>query len=84
MDPLADLEHEGDVVVDEQDACAVVADGVDRGREARNLRLGKPSGRLVHEHETGLGRQRPRDPEPPLIAVRQLRCRAVRVAPEIE
>ena len=35
VDPFADVEHESDVVVDEQDAGAAVAHGVDRGREAR-------------------------------------------------
>ena len=84
VDALADLEHERDVVVDEQHAGAAVADGADRGREARHLRLGKAGRRLVHQHEARLGRECPGDAEPPLVAVRQRRRRSVGVRGEAE
>ena len=34
-----------------------------------HLRLGEPGGRLVHQHERRLGRERARDAEPSLVAV---------------
>ena len=52
----------------------------DRG-ELRHLRLGEARGRLVHQHEPRLGRQRPRDAEPPLVAVGERPAPAARPAP---
>src|SRR5206468_7180843 len=51
MDSLADLEHQRDVVVDEQNTGAAIANGADRGGESRYLRLGQTRRGLVHEHE---------------------------------
>ena len=59
-------------MVDQQHAGVVlVADGAHDGRELRHLGLRQPRRGLVHEHEPRLGRERPRDAEPPLVAVRE-------------
>ena len=59
---MVDQEHAGVVLV---------ADGSDHVRELRHLGLGQPRSRLVEEDEPRLGRERARDPEPPLVAVRE-------------
>ena len=45
---------------------------------------GKPGGRLVHQHEPRLGRERAGDAEPPLVAVRERRRGRVGVGGEPE
>ena len=72
VDPVADLHHERHVVVDQEHARVVVVAHRphDRG-ELGHLRLGQPGGRLVEQHEARLGRERARDAEPPLVAVRE-------------
>ena len=81
VDAVADLHDQRDVVVDQQHARAeVVADGADDGGEGGDLGLVQPGRRLVHQHEPRLERERPRDAEPALVAVRQDRGRARRRA----
>ena len=84
VDPVADVEDERDVVVDEQDAGAVLLHGANRGGEARDLRLGEPRGRLVHEHEARLGGERASDAEPPLVTVRDRRRGLARIRGQVE
>ena len=72
VDPVADVHDQRHVVVDQQDArVVVVPHRADDGGELGNLGLGQPGGRLVHEHEERLHRERPGDPEPALVAVRE-------------
>ena len=72
LDPVADVHDQRHVVIDEEHAGVVlVADRAHDLGERRHLGLGQPGGRLVHEHEPRLGRERARDAEPPLVAVRQ-------------
>ena len=52
--------------------------------EVGNLRLGQAGRRLVEQHEARLGRERARDAEPPLVAVRERRRGRVGVAREPE
>ena len=47
--------------------------------ERRHLRLRQARRGLVHEQEARLGRERPRDPEPSLVAVRERARRRVGV-----
>ena len=66
------------VVVDQEHARSeVVADGADDGGEGGDLGLVQPGRRLVHQHEPRLERERPRDAEPALVAVREHRRRLV-------
>ena len=67
------------VVVDQQHAGPVLVAhrAYDRG-EVGHLGLGEPGRRLVHQHEARLGRERARNPELALVAVRQRRRRLVR------
>ncbi len=74
VDAVADLHDQRHVVVDQQDAAlVVVAHRADDGGEVGHLRLRQAGRRLVHEHEPGLHRERPRDAELPLVAVRERR-----------
>ena len=62
----------------------VVPHRADDGGELGHLRLGQPGGRLVHQHEQRLHRERPRDAEPALVAVRERPGRHERVRAEAE
>src|SRR4051812_25177118 len=84
MDPFAHLEDESDVVIDEQDTGAALADGGDGRGEARYLRLGQAGRRLVHEDESWFRRQGPGDSQPPLVSVRERGGRLVGVLGEPE
>ena len=57
----------------------LVANRADDRREGRHLRLREAGGRLVEQHEARLGRERPGNAEPALVAVRERRRRARRV-----
>ena len=63
--------------------CSALTERTTR-RELRDLGLGKTRGGLVHQHERRLGGERPRDAEPPLVAVRERRRRHLGVAIEPE
>ena len=77
VDAVADLHDQRHVVVDQQHAGAVlVAHRADDRGELGHLRLREAGGRLVHQDEARLGRERARDAEPPLVAVRERRRRA--------
>ena len=65
-------------------ALVVVAHRADDGGELGHLRLGQPGRRLVHQHEPRLRRERPRDAEPALVAVRERRRPASARAAEPE
>ena len=72
VDPVADVHDQRHVVVDQEHAGAVlVAHRSHDGGEAGHLGLRQAGGRLVHQHEARLGRERARDAEPPLVAVRE-------------
>ena len=60
-------------------SCSSRTDADDR-RELGHLRLGQAGGRLVHQHEERLGRERARHAEPALVAVRERAGRHVRAA----
>ena len=72
-------------MVDQQDARAVlVPQRSDRGSELGHLRLREARTRLVEEDEPRFGRERTRDAEPPLVAVRKLGRRPVGLGGEAE
>ena len=63
--------HDVHVVLDEQHGDPRGADPLDQ-RVSRRSRVGlHPGDRLVEQHQLGIGRQRPCDLEPPLVAERQ-------------
>src|SRR5581483_7049284 len=74
VDPVADLHDQRHVVVDQEHArLALVADEPDDGGELRHLGLGQAGGGLVHQDEAWRRRERARDAEPALVAVREHR-----------
>ena len=85
LDPVADVHDQRHVVVDEEHArVVVVAHRADDLGERRHLRLRKTRRGLVHEDEPRLGRERPCDAEPSLVAVRERAGRCVRIRLELE
>src|SRR6266496_1763535 len=72
VDPVADTHHERHVVVDQQHTGSmVVANRANNLRKLGHLCLRQASGRLVHQHERGLGDERARHPQPPFVALGQ-------------
>ena len=71
-DPLGDAHDHLHVVLDEEHGHALlVADLLDERRELGGLLRVHARGRLVEEEELRVRRERARDLEPPLIAVRE-------------
>ena len=84
-DAVADVHDQRHVVIDQQDArLVVVPHRADDGGELGNLGLGQPGGRLVHQHEQRLHRERPGDSEPALVPVRERSGRHELVRAEAE
>ena len=80
LDAVADVHDQRHVVIDQEHARVVlVAHRAHDVGEGRHLRLGEARRGLVHEHEAGLGRERPGDAEAALVAVRERAGRRVRV-----
>ena len=85
LDAVADVHDQRHVVIDEEHARVVlVAHGAHDLGERRHLRLGEARRGLVHEHEPRLGRERTRDAEPSLVAVRERAGGRVGVRAELE
>ena len=78
---LGDAHHDLHVVLDQQHGQPLlVAHATDERREVGRLLRVHPGRRLVEQQQLRVGRERPRDLEPPLVAVGQ-RARLLLVAP---
>src|SRR5574338_372298 len=71
-DVFAGAHHQAHVVLDEEDGDAARADPADEPHQLVGLLLVHPPGRLVEDEELRVGRQRPGDLQPALVAVRQV------------
>ena len=70
MHAIAHVEHERDVVVDQQDAGSVlVGQRANDARKGGYLRFRQPGGGLVEQDEAWLRGKRTRNPEPALVAL---------------
>ena len=79
-DAVADRHDQRHVVVDEEHSrIVVVANRADDVCELGNLGLGQSRRGLVEQDEARVRRERPRDPEPPFVAVRERRTPRVGV-----
>ena len=77
-DPVAQAHHQFDVVLDQQDGDACVADAADAVDQVLPLGGVHAGGGFVEKQQTRLGRERPGDLDQALLAVGQTRSRLMR------